>query len=105
VSASYEQLPGTLNLTMRAGDEFSALVDFSISLAGYAVHADIVSVVSGAVVGSLNATLYDAASGQVNLSLPESSALPAGTYRWLLYWDAPGSVRRTALAGFLEVRA
>lgn len=43
--AVYSATPGRLNLTLRAGDDFSALIDFSISLTGAAFVATISSVV------------------------------------------------------------
>lgn len=103
--STYTQLPGTLNLALRKADEFSTLVDFSIALTGYTVASSIVSAVTGNEVVAPTTTVVDPSSGEVNVSLTESqtSSMPVGTYRWLLWWDAPGDVRRTALTGFVEV--
>lgn len=101
---SYDQLPGTLNLSFVRGDDFSVLVDFSITMTGYAVTAEMVSVVSGAVVQEMTATAVDAAAGQFNVSLTDTqtAALARGTYGWRLTW-IEGSATRTALTGFVEV--
>lgn len=103
--ATFDQLPGTLNLAFRAGDEFAALVDFSVSISNYSVTAEILSTITGQSVLPITTSIVDAASGQVNLALSETqtASLPPGTYRWILYWDAPGSVRRTMLSGYVEV--
>ena len=44
--ASYDQTPGTLNLAFNRGDDFSALVDFSIGMTGYTVSASMTSLVT-----------------------------------------------------------
>jgi hypothetical protein len=101
---SYDQLPGTLNLSLVRGDDFSALVDFSISMTGYTVTAEMVSVVSGAVVQAVTVAATDAAAGQFNVSLTDTqtAALARGTYRWRMTW-VEGNATRTALTGFVEV--
>lgn len=105
MSNTFEQLPSTLNLAFRQGDEFGALLDFSNDLTGYTVAAELQSVVSGQQVVAMTTTLVNASTGTVNVSLTETqtAALPAGTYRWTFYWDAPGNVRRTILTGHVEV--
>lgn len=101
---SYNQLPGTLNLSFVRGDDFSVLVDFSITMTGYAVTAEMVSVVSGAVVQAMAVTAANAAAGQFNVSLTDTqtAALARGTYGWRLAW-IEGIATRTALTGFVEV--
>jgi hypothetical protein len=104
--STYEQLPGQLGLSLRRGDELSAAVDFSpITMTGYTVTAVITSLVTGNTVTAFTTTLTNAAAGIVNVALTEAqtTALPVGTYGWRLEWDAPGSVRRTALQGQVEV--
>ena len=44
--ATYEQLPGKLNLAMKQGDTFSVLVDFSVSLTAHTVAAAVGSLMS-----------------------------------------------------------
>ena len=104
--ASYEQLPGTLNLAFRRGDDFSVDADFSIDLTGFAVSAIAHSVVSEAQVIAFTTTLTNASQGVVNISLTDSQTLglAVGTYLWRLVGTS-GSVTRTYLAGYLEVKA
>jgi hypothetical protein len=103
--ATYEQLPGTLNISFVRGDEFGTTLDFDVNLTSYTVAAELLSVVSGSKVLDIASNVVSAANGQVAISLTETqtSSLAAGTYRWVFYWDAPGSVRRTVLTGFVEV--
>ena len=102
---TYSQLPGSLSLSLRAGDELSSTIDFDTSLVGYTVTGDITSLVTGQTVASIATTLVDAAAGQVGIAMTETQtgALAAGTYGWRLEWVAPGDVKRTALAGMVEV--
>lgn len=101
---SYDQTPGTLNLSLNRADDFSALVDFSISLASYTVTAGITSLVTGGEVQPLTVQIVSATAGQVNVSLTDTqtAALARGTYGWNLRWTE-GQATRTALTGFVEV--
>lgn len=102
--ASYDQTPGTLNLSFKRGDDVSALVDFSISLASYTVTAGITSLVSGAEVQPLTVSFVSATAGMVNVSLTDTqtAALARGTYGWQMKWTE-NNATRTALTGFVEV--
>ena len=102
--ASYDQTPGTLNLSFKRSDDFSAMVDFSISLASYTVTAGITSLVSGAEVQPLTVSFVSATAGQVNVSLTDTqtAALARGTYGWQMRWTE-NNATRTALTGFVEV--
>ena len=106
MSATWNQLPGTLNLAAVRGDEFAAVVDFSIDMTGYTVSASITSIVTRQSVDTFATTFVSAAAGTVNLALTESqtAALPRGTYGWNLTWVAPGVSTRTALSGTLELK-
>jgi hypothetical protein len=106
MSSTYSQLPGQLGLSLRRGDELGTTIDFSpTTMTGYTVSAVITSLVTGSTVAAFQTTLTNAAAGIVNIALTEqqTAALPVGTYGWRLEWDAPGSVRRTALQGLVEV--
>ena len=103
--ADFEQLPGTLNLAFRRGDNVSTEIDFSpISLTGYTMAATLVSLVSGGTVAGITTTMVDAAAGRLNIGLTDevTSSLALGTYRWVLTAD-DGSARRTYLDGVVEV--
>jgi len=105
--ALYEQLPGSLSLSIVSGDEFSTVVDFSISMTSYSVSSEIYSLVDGATVTAMTTAFVSASLGTVSIGMTEAetSDLSVGTYGWRLQWVAPGSVTRTALTGLLEVKA
>jgi hypothetical protein len=108
MSSTYNQLPGTMNLAFKRANDFATAIDFDgTTLVGYAVTANVTSLVTGATVVPFTTTVADAAAGQVNIALTDTqtAALPAGTYGWQLDWTAPGSVQRTALSGTVEVYA
>lgn len=103
--ATFEQLPGELNLAIKQSDEVGFAIDFSIPLTGYTVTSEIVSLVTGGLVATPTVTVSNAANGIVNIAMTETqtAALPLGTYRWRVDWVAPGDVARQALAGHVEV--
>ena len=102
---SYQQLPGTMSIAFRRGDEFACLIDFSIVATDYTWSATIFSQITGETIATPAVTVVSAALGQINVALTElqPSALQAGTYGWRLVWVAPGTVTRTALEGACEV--
>jgi hypothetical protein len=104
--ASYEQLPGTLNLSLRRGDDFSVDADFSIALTGSFLTASAHSVVNDTQVITFTTTLTDAEQGLVNMTLTsaQTQVLAVGTYSWRLVATS-GGITRTYLAGYLEVTA
>ena len=104
--ALYEQLPGSLSLSIVSGDQFSTVVDFSIDMTSYSVSSEIFSLVDGSIV-QMSTAFVSAVLGTVNISMTEAETgdLSVGTYGWRLQWLAPGSVTRTALTGLLEVKA
>jgi len=102
---SYDQTPGTLNLSFARGDDFAALVDFSpISMTGYTVTASMTSLISGSVAQPFTVTIVNAANGQVNIGLTDTqtAAMARGTYGWSMAWTVDNATR-TALTGFVEV--
>jgi hypothetical protein len=103
--ATVSTLPGTLNITIKRGDELSQLLDFSIALTGYTFSAEVVSAITYATVATPTVSAVNLSTGQLNLAMSESqtSAIDPGSYLWRLIWTAPGTVRRTALEGVLEV--
>ena len=105
--ALYEQLPGSLSLSIVKSDQFSTVVDFSIDMTSYSVSSEIYSLVDGETVTAMSTAFVSSALGTVNIGMTEAETgdLSVGTYGWRLQWLAPGSVTRTALTGLLEVRA
>lgn len=105
MAGSYDQTPGSLGLSFKRGDDFSALIDFSLNMAtGYTTTASIVSAVTGTEVVPFTVTVPSAAEGKVNIALTDTqtAALAAGTYRWQMTW-VENNATRTALQGFVEV--
>jgi hypothetical protein len=102
--ASYDQTPGTLNLSFARGDDFSTLIDFSIGMAGYTVTASMTSLVSHTDVQPFAVSFVSATAGQVNISLTDAqtAALARGTYGWQMRWTE-NNATRTALTGVVEV--
>ena len=102
--ATYQQLPGTLNLAFRRGDDFSTLIDFSVPLTAYTMTSTIRSVVTGESVASFATTLTDAAAGKVNIALSDTQtlSLAPATYRWVMD-GTQGGLTRTYLNGYVEV--
>jgi hypothetical protein len=104
--ATANQDSGSLSIGFRAGDEYSTLLDFSISTPSYTWGAEIYALLDGAAVVSPTMTVVSAANGQVNLSLTETQTadLEPGTYGVRVWWVAPGSAKRTVTDGICEVR-
>lgn len=100
---TYDQLPGTLNFSLVRGDSFSMLVDFSISLVGHSLEAELRSAVSGQLVDAITCQVVSESAGTVNVSLSaeQTAELAAGTYAWELRWTQ-GTAVRTALTGYVE---
>jgi hypothetical protein len=103
--ATVSTLPGTLNIAVKRGDELSQLLDFSISLTGYTFEAEVVSAITYEEIAAPTITAVNLSTGQVNIAMSETAtaAIAPGSYLWRLIWTAPGTVRRTALEGVLEV--
>jgi hypothetical protein len=107
MGATAENLPGTLNLAMRAGDEFGTLLDFSISTTSYTWAAQVYSLLTGETLASPTVTVVNAGTGQVNVALTETQTtdLGRGSFGWRLEATAPGSVKRTMIDGICEIVA
>lgn len=103
--ASYSQLPGVLNLSVKAGDDFATTVDFDVNLTGYSTYVSLSSLVTGTEVTPISSSVTNAANGQVLISLTDvqTSSLAPGSYRWNMKWTASNGDVRTALGGVLEV--
>ena len=103
---TYAQKAGTLSQAFRAGDSYSASIDFSVSLTGFSLASHLLSTVTGQQVVSFTTAPTDLANGVVNIALTaaQTSALPVGTYRWEMI-ASQSSLVRTYLVGFVEVTA
>lgn len=107
MGAVVDTLPGRLNLALVRGDELGHTLDFDVTLSGYSFQADVLSTVTGEQVVAMTVTPVNLSAGQVSVSLTETqtAALAAGSYSWRMSWTAPGTVKRTAIEGVLEVVA
>lgn len=103
--ATFSQIPGVMNLILKAGDSVGTTVDFDVSLSGHTVSADIYSLVSYTKIGDISTSISNATAGTVTLTFPHSqlSAIPVGSYGWKLSWTSPGDEKRTVLAGVAEI--
>jgi hypothetical protein len=104
--ASSPDLPGTLNLAVRAGDEIGKALTYNLDLTGYTARSAIYSLVTGLDVSTVTTTVTaGAASSVVNVSIQESltASLAPGTYGWRQELVAPGAVQATRIDAFLEV--
>lgn len=105
-SSTVDLGPGSLSFVRAtAGQPFSNLVDFSISLTGYTFSAEIVSAVTGSQIVPITVTATNLAAGQVTLSLTgaQTTAIARGSYLWRLRWTSPTGEVRTVLEGIFEV--
>jgi hypothetical protein len=103
--ASFTQVPGTLNVTLVAGDDLPATeIDFSIDITGITFVASILSAVTGATVSTFTVAITNAATGKLTVALTDAqtASLALGTYRWTLV-GTYGGVTRTYLSGYVEV--
>ena len=102
---AHSQLPGSLNLLVKRGDDFSTAVDFDISLVGYSVSASMHSLVTSNEVAVVGTAISSPNLGQVTVSLPgeQTSSLSPGSYGWSMKWVTPTGSDRTVLSGILEV--
>lgn len=103
--ATAPQLPGSLHFALVRGDDYSTLLDLSISTVGYTWSAEIYSLTNGATLVAPTITVVDAAQGKINLSLTDTQAatLPPGTLGLRINWVAPGDTKRRAFEGVCEV--
>lgn len=104
--ATSSDIPGVLNLAVRAGDEVGKLLTYDLDLTGYTVRTTIYSLVSGLDVATATTTVTPGAySSGVNVSVQESvtASLGAGTYGWRQELVAPGSVQATRIDAKLEI--
>ena len=103
--ASYTQLPGVLNLSVKSGDYFSTVIDFDTNLDDTFVYANVNSLVTNELLVSMSIGYIEPTLGQVSASLTEAqvSSLKSGSYAWSMYWLPPSGQKRSALGGIFEV--
>lgn len=105
MSTTFRQVPETMNLLIKSGDEVDVDVEFGASLSGYTVSSQLYSLVDFREIYGIPTSIADPVVGRVRLLLDEenTSEIPSGAYGWSLKWVAPGGVTRTVLSGIAEV--
>lgn len=108
--ATFEQLPGELNLALVQGDEFFFTAQLNLDLTGYTVESAVVHGTTGAVLAepdvSVDHTTEDGVTTSAVgwlLSEEQTASLKASAMRWHLRIISPGGVTRTLLAGSVRV--
>ena len=101
--ASAPQLPGPLHVAFVRGNDYSALIDFSIATTGYQFEAEIYSLTNGEILAEPTIANADAALGKVSLVITAAvgNLLPIGTLGLRIRWSSPGV--RDVLGGTCEV--
>jgi hypothetical protein len=101
--ASALQARSPLHVAFVRGNDYSAIIDFSIATTGYQLEAEIYSLTNGAILAEPAMTNFDAAAGKVSLVITASvgNTLPIGTLGLRIRWIAPGV--RDVLGGTCEV--
>lgn len=99
------QTPGELSVSLCRGDDYSTLVDLSISIVGYTWSAAIYSLNTGATLATPTITVVSAAAGTFTVAITDTqaAALPPGTLGLRIDWVAPGGFNRRAFDGVCEV--
>jgi hypothetical protein len=95
--ATFQQVPGELNIELAVGDDLSLPLQFSISLTGYTFSADI-----GGQTPTIDSS--QAASGLITLALTDTqcSAINKREADWWFKWTTAG-LTRTVLIGTLTM--
>lgn len=99
------QTPGELSISLCRGDDYSTLVDLSISIVGYTWSAAIYSLSTGETLVYPAISVVDASAGTFTVSITDAQAatLPPGTLGVRINWTAPGDMKRRAFDGVCEV--
>jgi hypothetical protein len=99
------QSPGELSIALCRADDYSTLVDLSISIVGYTLSATIYSLRTGATLATPTLAVVSAAAGTFTLTITDTqaAALPPGTLGLRIDWVAPGGLNRRAFDGVVEV--
>lgn len=107
--ATFEQIPGELNLSLVQGDEFPFSASFNVNLTGYTLQSSLYNGNSGASLATPTMTMTTATVGGVTTSTVEfllnetqTAALTVNRMRWYFRWVSPAGVTRTVLAGTVK---
>jgi hypothetical protein len=103
--ATYDVLPGAMNIDLKSGASFGVVVNFSgQTLTSSTATSTISSLVTGQTVAAIQTVILNNQDISLVLSANAVSAIPKGSYRWDHRWYQPGGIVRPILSGIVEVR-
>ena len=102
--ATYEVVPGAMNLDLQRGSSFGVVVNFAgQTLTSSTATSTISSLVSGQTIAAIQTVVLDNENVSLSLSASAVAAIPSGSYRWAHRWTQPGGIVRPILSGIVEV--
>ena len=102
--ATYEVVPGAMNLDLQRGSSFGVVVNFAgQTLTSSTATSTISSLVSGQTIAAIQTVVLDNENVSLSLSASAVAAIPSGSYRWDHRWTQPGGIVRPILSGIVEV--
>lgn len=112
---TYSQLPGSLDLSLIAGDEFTFSAVFDLNLTGYSITASVVKSATDEVLATPTMVITYGSSSTIALTMTETqttaiyngseplNGAPTARVRWFLRWSTAAGYTRTALSGLAKV--
>ena len=102
--ATYDVLPGSMNIELKSGASFGVVVNFAgQTLTSSTATSTISSLVTGQTVAAIQTVILDNENVSLSLSAAGVTAIPKGSYRWNHRWAQPGGIIRPILSGIVEV--
>lgn len=102
--ATYEVVPGAMNIDLKQGSSFGVVVNFAgQTLTSSTATSTISSLVTGRTVAEIQTAILDNENVSLALSANAVAAIPRGSYRWDHKWTQPGGIVRPILSGIVEV--
>lgn len=100
----YQQLPGTLDLSLIRGDNFSMQLDFNVDLTDYQFLAQLQQDNKTTII---TVATVNAVDGIINISMTDTitAQLTTSPAKWFLRWTDAAGISRRILAGRLKVTA
>jgi hypothetical protein len=104
MSATFRQLPATLNLIVKSGDSVSKEIDLGVNVSGQTVSSRLHSFVDGRKIYDIPTQISNQTAGKVSMSFlsGHTSGIPAGTYRWDQRILGQSDQTQTVLSGVVE---
>jgi hypothetical protein len=103
--ATYDVLPGSMNIELKSGASFGVVVNFSgQTLTSSTATSTISSLVTGQTVATIQTVILNNENVSLSLSASGVTEIPKGSYRWDHRWYQPGGIVRPILSGIVEVK-